>query len=53
MNAHHRLDLLILLVAFVATTLITLAAGAANLGTAMSFGELAFAAALVFVLVKR
>lgn len=46
-------DLLIVLGAFVAVTLVAQIAGAANLGTAMSFGQLAFAGALVAVLVKR
>jgi hypothetical protein len=48
-----RIDLLILLAAFVAVTLIALAVGATNLGTALAFGQLAFAGALVYVLVKR
>lgn len=34
-------------------TLIAELAGAANLGTALSFGQIAFAIALVWVLVKR
>lgn len=53
MNAHRRTDLLIVLGAFAGTTLVALAVGATNLGTAMAFGQLAFAAALVFVLVRR
>jgi hypothetical protein len=48
-----RIDLLILLVAFVVVTLVALAVGATNLGTALAFGQLAFAGALVYVLVKR
>jgi hypothetical protein len=47
------IDLLILALAFAAGTGIAEIAGAANLGTAMSFGQIAFAAALVWVLVKR
>lgn len=39
--------------AFVGGTLIAEIAGAANLGTAMSFGQIAFALALVFVLIRR
>jgi len=39
--------------AMVGGTLIAEVAGAANLGTALSFGQIAFAIALVFVLVKR
>lgn len=38
---------------FAGVTLIAEAAGAANLGTALSFGQIGFAIALVFVLVKR
>ncbi|MCU1677818.1 MAG: hypothetical protein JWM93_2576 [Frankiales bacterium] len=53
MSSHIRTDLLIMVVAFVAATLVALAAGAANLGTALTFGQLAFAGALVYVLVKR
>ena len=39
--------------AFLAATLVAEAAGAANLGTAMSFGQIAFALAAFFVVVKR
>ena len=39
--------------AFAAATLVAEAAGAANLGTAMSFGQIAFALAAVYVLLKR
>lgn len=53
MNTHRRIDLLIVFGAFAGVTLVALAAGATNLGTAMAFGQLAFAAALVFVLVRR
>jgi uncharacterized membrane protein (DUF485 family) len=48
-----KLDLLIVLVAFVAATLIALLLGAVNTGTAMTFGQLAFAGTLVWVLDKR
>ncbi|WP_354701457.1 hypothetical protein DSM112329_01771 [Paraconexibacter sp. AEG42_29] len=48
-----RIDLLIMLAAFAGVTLIALAVGATNLGTAMAFGQLAFAGALVYVMVKR
>ncbi|MCW3039247.1 MAG: hypothetical protein JWM31_1152 [Solirubrobacterales bacterium] len=44
---------LLMLAAFLAVTLIASLAGAANTGTAMTFGELAFAATLVWVLVRR
>jgi hypothetical protein len=46
-------DLAIMLGAFVAATLVAELAGAANLGTALSFGQIAFALAAVFVLLRR
>ncbi len=46
-------DLAIMVAAFVAATVVAELAGAANLGTAMSFGQIAFALAAVFVLVRR
>ena len=46
-------DLLIMLGAFFGGTLVALALGAENLGTALTFGEIAFAATLVYVLLKR
>jgi hypothetical protein len=48
-----RTSLLILFVAFVGTTVLAALFGAANLGTAMTFGEIAFAGALVYVLLRR
>jgi hypothetical protein len=42
-----------LLAVFAAITAIALAAGAANLGTAMGIGQIAFAIALVWLLLKR
>ena len=45
-------DLGIVLGAFLGATALASAAGAANLGTAATFGQLAFAAALVFVIAK-
>jgi hypothetical protein len=48
-----RRDLLIVLGAFVAATAIALLAGAKNLGTALTFGQIAFAAALLFVMLRR
>jgi hypothetical protein len=39
--------------AFAAATLVAELAGTANLGTALSFGQIAFALAAVFVLVRR
>lgn len=44
--------LLILAAAFAAGTSIALLAGAINLGTALGVGQLAFAGALVFVLLR-
>jgi hypothetical protein len=48
-----RTSLLIILGAFVIGTAVAALLGAANLGTAMTFGQIAFAAALVYVLLKR
>jgi len=46
-------DLLTILGAFVAASLIAGALGAANLGTALAFGQIAFAATTVYVILKR
>ena len=46
-------DLGLLLVTFLAVTALASALGAANLGTAASFGQIAFAAVLVYVMVRR
>jgi hypothetical protein len=46
-------DLALLAGAFVAATALAELFGAANLGTAMTFGELGFVAALGFVLARR
>jgi ABC-type methionine transport system permease subunit len=46
-------DLTLLVVTFLAVTALASALGAANLGTAASFGQLAFAVALVYVMVRR
>ncbi|WP_320669670.1 hypothetical protein [Patulibacter defluvii] len=46
-------NLAIVVGAFAAVTLIAELAGAANLGTALSFGQIGFAIALVYVLVRR
>jgi uncharacterized membrane protein (DUF485 family) len=48
-----RVDLAIVVAAFVAGTLLAEAFGAVNLGTALTFGQIAFAAALVWVLLRR
>jgi len=47
------IDLALMLGAFVAATLVAELAGAANLGTAMSFGQIAFALAAVFIVLRR
>jgi hypothetical protein len=46
-------DLALLTVVFVAATAVAAALGAANLGTAATFGQLAFVLALTGVLVRR
>ena len=48
-----KIDLAIMAAAFVGATLLAEAFGAANLGIALSFGQIAFALALVYVMVKR
>jgi hypothetical protein len=48
-----RRDLAAIVVAFVLATVVAELAGATNFGTALTFGTMAFAAALVFVLVRR
>jgi hypothetical protein len=47
------IDLAIMLGAFVTATLVAELAGAANLGTSLSFGQIAFALAAFFVLTRR
>jgi hypothetical protein len=46
-------DLTTIVGAFVLATLVALALGAHNTGTALTFGQIAFAAALVAVLLRR
>ncbi|HUR84607.1 MAG TPA: hypothetical protein VMY78_04620 [Solirubrobacteraceae bacterium] len=46
-------DLAIMVAAFAAATLVGELAGAANLGTSLSFGQIAFVLAAVFVLLRR
>ncbi len=48
-----RVDLLIMFGSFVLASALAGALGAANLGTALSFGQIAFAASTVYVLLKR
>jgi hypothetical protein len=47
-----RTQLLALLAAFAGATAVAELAGAANLGTAMAFGQMAFAIALVAILAR-
>jgi hypothetical protein len=46
-------DLLVLLGAFAAASAIAAAAGAANFGTALAFGQIGFGAVLIWVLLTR
>jgi len=48
-----RTDLLMMFGAFVLASALAGALGAANLGTALAFGQIAFAAATVYVMLKR
>lgn len=50
---HVLVDLALMVGAFVVATLVAEAAGAANLGTAMSFGQIAFALAAFYVVLRR
>ena len=47
-----RTQLLVLLAAFAGATVVAELAGAANLGTALAFGQMAFVLALVIVLLR-
>jgi len=53
MSRARVVDLILMLGAFVAGTLLAEIFGAVNTGTALTFGQLAFAATLVFVLLRR
>lgn len=53
MSRARVVDLVLVLGAFVAGTLAAVLLGAANTGTAMTFGQMAFAATLVYVLLRR
>jgi len=46
-------DLLVLLGSFAGATAIAAALGAANFGTALTFGQIAFAATVVWVMLRR
>jgi hypothetical protein len=48
-----RVDLLIMFGSFVLASALAGLLGAANLGTALAFGQIAFAASTVFVMLKR
>lgn len=48
-----RIDLLIMLGAFLAGTLLALLFGAVNTGTALAFGQIAFAIAAIYVIGRR
>jgi hypothetical protein len=48
-----RRDLLIILASFVLASALAGALGASNLGTALAFGQMALAASVVFVMLKR
>ena len=53
MSRGAAVDLALMLGAFAVATLVAELAGAANLGTAMSFGQIAFAIVAVWVVVRR
>jgi hypothetical protein len=48
-----RLNLLAMFGAFVLASAIAAALGATNLGTALAFGQIAFAATAIYVMLKR
>jgi hypothetical protein len=52
-RANVPLDLLLMLGSFVLASALAGALGATNLGTALAFGQIAFAISLVYVLLKR
>ncbi len=53
MSRPRMIDLMMMLGAFAAGTLIAELLGAANTGIALTFGQLAFAATLVWVILRR
>ncbi len=53
MSSARLIDLALMLGAFIAGTLIAQLLGAANTGTALTFGQIAFAVTLVYVLLRR
>ncbi len=52
-RSHMRGDLLLIFGAFVLASALAGALGAANLGTALSFGQIGLALAVVYVLLRR
>jgi uncharacterized membrane protein (DUF485 family) len=48
-----RTNLLLMVAAFVVASALAGALGAANLGTALAFGQIAFALTTVYVMIKR
>jgi uncharacterized membrane protein (DUF485 family) len=48
-----RLNLLMMFAAFVLASAVAGALGAVNLGTALAFGQIAFAATTVYVMLRR
>jgi hypothetical protein len=52
-TAQTARDLAILIGAFAVASAVAGALGAANFGTALAFGQIGFAAALVWVLLRR
>ena len=48
-----KTDLFLLVAAFASATAVAALLGAKNLGTALTFGQIAFAAALAWVLLRR
>jgi hypothetical protein len=48
-----RRDLLVLVAVFALATAVAELLGAKNFGTALTFGQIAFAATLVWILLKR
>lgn len=53
MSRAGLIDLALIVGAFVAATVVAELAGAANLGTAMSFGQIALVLAAVYVVLRR
>ena len=53
MSRGWPLSLALMVAAFVVATLVAELAGATNLGTALAFGQMAFAATTVYVIVRR